>query len=644
MRIIYFDICAIPLFLMILFICYTRKMIRGNANLLFLVMTLVSLFATIADLGMEAPHANLPLSETSYVIVVISSYIYFILRNSTNVILLLFLLHLTRTSFLIQKTWSKIVFSLPYLSILVMLALNPFNHASFTVTRQNGYARGPLMMVFYIIALIYGLIGFVYSIYCRRYLRGTKWIALISIYILGYLAVLIQFLYPGTLVEMFCTAIGEMMIMLTVMRPEERMDSEVGVLSWASYQSDISNIIRSGEHVLISVIQMANSKEIRNYLGDHKYNEYVSDIAEAIRTIHWDRHHRTELYFEKPGTLYMIMNTEDDADEVVKRLLIETNKKIKHYSDTGVRFEPMICLIRVPEDLNNADDVISLGHKFYLINSHKQTIYHASDIIYSQNFAIEAHIEDIIDKAIKDGNVKMYYQPIYDVHTGTFHSAEALARIIDPEYGLISPGIFIPAAEAQGLIIPLGDVVMEEVFRFISQNDLEALGLSYIEINLSVAQCMENNLPEKVKALQEKYKIHPEQVNLEITETVFENISEIMMENVKELTRMGYSFALDDYGIGYSSIQRVNHLPLQLIKIDKSMLDEADHENGRIILESTVKMMQNIGKNLVVEGAETFEMVETLKRMSTDYIQGFYFSKPLPEEDFVNFLKANLKQ
>ena len=304
----------------------------------------------------------------------------------------------------------------------------------------------------------------------------------------------------------------------------------------------------------------------------------------------------------------------------------------------------MICLIRVPEDLNNADDVISLGHKFYLINSHKQTIYHASDIIYSQNFAIEAHIEDIIDKAIKDGNVKMYYQPIYDVHTGTFHSAEALARIIDPEYGLISPGIFIPAAEAQGLIIPLGDVVMEEVFRFISQNDLEALGLSYIEINLSVAQCMENNLPEKVKALQEKYKIHPEQVNLEITETVFENISEIMMENVKELTRMGYSFALDDYGIGYSSIQRVNHLPLQLIKIDKSMLDEADHENGRIILESTVKMMQNIGKNLVVEGAETFEMVETLKRMSTDYIQGFYFSKPLPEEDFVNFLKANLKQ
>ena len=644
MRIIYFDICAIPLFLMIIFICYTRKMIRGNANQLFLVMTLVSLFATIADLGMEAPQAILPLSETSYVIVVISSYIYFILRNSTNVILLLFLLHLTRTSFLIQKTWSKIVFSLPYLSILVMLALNPFNHASFTVTRQNGYARGPLMMVFYIIALIYGLIGFVYSIYCRRYLRGTKWIALISIYILGYLAVLIQFLYPGTLVEMFCTAIGEMMIMLTIMRPEERMDSEVGVLSWSSYQSDINNIIRSGEHVLISVIQMANSKEIRNYLGDHKYNEYVSDIAEAIRTIHWDRHHRTELYFEKPGTLYMIMNTEDDADEVVKRLLIETNKKIKHYSDIGVRFEPMICLIRVPEDLNDADDVISLGHKFYLINSHKQTIYHASDIIYSQNFAIEAHIEEIIDKAIKDGNVKMYYQPIYDVHTGTFNSAEALARIIDPEYGLISPGIFIPAAEAQGLIIPLGDVVMEEVFRFISQNDLEALGLSYIEINLSVAQCMENNLPEKVKALQEKYKIDPEQVNLEITETVFENISEIMMENVKELTRMGYSFALDDYGIGYSSIQRVNHLPLQLIKIDKSMLDEADHENGRIILESTVKMMQNIGKNLVVEGAETFEMVETLKRMSTDYIQGFYFSKPLPEEDFVNFLKANLKQ
>ena len=112
-----------------------------------------------------------------------------------------------------------------------------------------------------------------------------------------------------------------------------------------------------------------------------------------------------------------------------------------------------------------------------------------------------------------------------------------------------------------------------------------------------------------------------------------------MLENVNELIRMGYTFALDDYGIGYSSIQRVNHLPLKLIKIDKSMLDDISSENGRTILEYSVRMMQSIGKQLVVEGAELRDMVEVLEEMGCDFIQGFYFSRPLPENEFVRFIE-----
>jgi EAL domain-containing protein (putative c-di-GMP-specific phosphodiesterase class I) len=252
---------------------------------------------------------------------------------------------------------------------------------------------------------------------------------------------------------------------------------------------------------------------------------------------------------------------------------------------------------------------------------------------------MEAHIEQIFDRALKNHNIKMFYQPILDVQSGRFRSAEALARIIDPEYGLISPAVFIPAAETEGYIIPIGDAVLDQVFRFVSEHDLDALGLSYVEINLSVAQCMERSLPEKISALQKKYGVDPGKINLEITETNFEHISEIMFENVNELIRMGYSFALDDYGTGYSSIQRVNHLPLKIIKIDKSMLEEASSTNGRIVLEHTVRMMQAIGKQLVAEGAETQDEVDILKNMNCDYIQGFYFSQPLPEDAFLRFMK-----
>ncbi|MBR5745668.1 MAG: EAL domain-containing protein, partial [Clostridia bacterium] len=261
--------------------------------------------------------------------------------------------------------------------------------------------------------------------------------------------------------------------------------------------------------------------------------------------------------------------------------------------------------------------------------------------VNSQNFAVEARIEEILDRAIKQNCIRMYYQPIYDMKTGCFRSAEALARLFDPEYGMISPAIFIPAAETQGFIIPIGDTVLENVFRFISERDPVRLGLSYVEINLSVAQCMESVLPDKIRALQQKYNVDPGMINFEITETTFENINEIMVENVNKLIDMGYSFSLDDYGIGYSSIQRVNRIPFKLIKIDKSMLDEVSSDNGRKILEHTVHMMQSIGKQLVAEGAETRSVVDMLANTHCDHVQGFYFARPMPEDEFLSFLEKH---
>ena len=640
MSIVYFDIYSIPLFLMILFVCFSRKMTKGSANQLFILTVLLSLFSAVADLGMEITSNMAPMPESVRMICSISTYAYLTIRNANNVVLLLFLLALTRTTFLLRKKWVQITLCLPYICILVMLVQNIFTHNAFSVTAEEGYTRGPLMLAFYGIALFYGLMGLAYCIYCRRFLPLNKWSSLLAIYILAHLAVLIQFFYPKLLLEMFFTALGEMLIMLTIMRPEERMDSEVGMLSWASYQADLRNIILSREHVQIAVIQLLSCRELRNFLGDHSFNEYISEIANGIRALRWKHPYRIELYYERPGTIYLIAdNDEGDLENLGQRLLSEANDGIKSYIDKGARFESQICLIHCPDDLQNIDDIISLGHTFQKHGSRRQTVFHARDILNSQDFTIEAHIEQILNRAIKENNIVVYYQPIFDLRSGSFHSAEALARIIDPEYGLISPAIFIPAAETRGFIIPIGDMVLEQVFRFVSEHDLNDLGLSYIEINLSVAQCMETDLPEKIHMLQQKYDIDPSHINLEITETTFENINDIMVENIEKLVQKGYSFALDDYGIGYSNIQRINHLPLKLIKIDKSMLDEVSSANGQIILEHTIRMMQCIGKRLVAEGAETTHAIELLRSMGCDYIQGFYYSKPLPSSEFVDFLK-----
>ena len=215
-----------------------------------------------------------------------------------------------------------------------------------------------------------------------------------------------------------------------------------------------------------------------------------------------------------------------------------------------------------------------------------------------------------------------------------------MIRLNDSKYGFVSPGLFIPAAESRGLILPIGDFVLEDVYRFIAEHDLERLGIQYIEVNLSVVQCMQKDLPRKIKSLEVKYGVPPEKLNFEVTETTYDTVGGVIDGNLKKLSNMGYSFSLDDYGTGYSNMQRVSKLPLKMIKIDKSLVDDMATPDGMSIMRNTIHMMKDIRKELVVEGVETEEAFHELKDMGCDFIQGFYFSKPLSEDEFIAYVTA----
>ena len=147
-------------------------------------------------------------------------------------------------------------------------------------------------------------------------------------------------------------------------------------------------------------------------------------------------------------------------------------------------------------------------------------------------------------------------------------------------------------------------------------------------------------MAKKQKELQEKYGVDPRHINFEITETMFDNLGEVMDRNLRELVRMGYSFSLDDYGIGYSNIHRLSKLPLEIIKIDKSLLWGAEKsELGMVILENTIRMICQMKKKILVEGVETLEQIRLLEKLGVDFLQGYYFSKPIPKDDFIKHIE-----
>lgn len=642
MRNIFFDICSIPIFVLILGTCCIRKMTKGHANRVFIMMNGVSLVCAVADLWMELMVNPVPLTPAAVTLGTILSYTYKALRNGTLVIYIIYIFTITRTEYRLRPAWARLLLWLPDIVLLVMLAQNLFTHNVFTVTAEGGYARGPALAVLYAVALIYGIVGTSYCIYCKRFLTVGKWLSLLSVYVLTFIAVMIQMLNSSLLVEMFSTAVGLLIIMLLVMRPEENIDFSVGILNWNAYQTDLRNVLLTGEKVTVAAIKLPNAVEVRTYLGEDRYNAYLGEIVEELRRMYRRPTGRVEIYFEHPGAFYLITDLErGEIDRLLPVFLEKTRARVGGYSDIGVRFDPRICLINCPDDLHDLRDIINLGHKFTLLIPQDQVFCRAADVCKSQHFAIINNMEDILSRALTENRLEMYYQPIYDIKNRRFHSAEALARLNDSQYGMISPSVFIPAAETTGLILPIGDVVLESVFRFVSQNDLEALGLTCVEINLSVAQCMQRDLPERIRRLQEKYRVSPSQINFEITETTFDSIGNVMDSNLRELSDMGYRFSLDDYGIGYSNIQRLSKLPLSIIKIDKSMVDEMFSRNGEVIIQNTVHMMHDIHKELIIEGVETKEASDVLTDMSCDFIQGFYYSKPLPEGEFIAFMKAH---
>lgn len=257
----------------------------------------------------------------------------------------------------------------------------------------------------------------------------------------------------------------------------------------------------------------------------------------------------------------------------------------------------------------------------------------------------EVQIVQCIRHALKNKGFEIYYQPILEERTGKFVSSEALIRLRNPLSGkgeFISPAVFIPLAEQNGLIIQIGEYVFDSVCRFYTENHLDRLGVEYIEVNLSPVQCMQQDLTLRMQAIMRRYGISPEHINLEITETAESRDKYVMQRNIKSLLNRGMTFSLDDFGTGFSNIDHLARLPVSLVKFDKSLLDDAmADENSKIILSSLMQMLKGLKYKCVAEGIETREMHEMVRGMGCDYYQGYLFSRPIPEQQYVQFLKTN---
>ncbi|MBQ3841946.1 MAG: EAL domain-containing protein [Ruminiclostridium sp.] len=639
---LYFDVCSVPIFMIILVAVFARRMTKGLSNRLYITLLVLSVLSALSDIIVESVTSSLPVSDAGVVVSLIAGYVYFIARNASIVTYFFFVFAITGTWYRIRPKRMKAILLIPFSVIILTVASNPFTGLVFTFTSEDGYSRGYGIIIIYAICTFYALGGTIYLMSCYRFIPKNKMFPLVSLYVLSMAAVVLQYFYRFLLVEMIATAFSMVLVILFVLRPEEISDVSVGSLSFEAYKSELKKILLTKQNVHVAIISFTNAYELRSYLGEMRFQTYVAHVIRQVDIMFRREHVFFDIYYEHPGTMYIIIDDPKyDVEDAYSRLAGELMRRSEKAVSAGERLTAVACDLMIPGDLSDFDEIIRFGRDYIQQVPAGRVFVKASDIIASKDYRIISNMDIILNRAIAERRFKMYYQPIYSVERGRFISAEALIRLFDDEFGFVSPGLFIPAAEKRGVILPIGDFVLEEVHRFISDNDIASLGLEYIEINLSIAQCMQEELPERLAFLSDKYGVTPEKINLEITESTYEDIGSVMQFNLESLSGVGYTFSLDDYGTGYSNMQRVSKLPLKIIKLDKSLVDDMASDDGMSIVRNTIKMMRDINKELVAEGVETKENLEYLEQIGCHFIQGYYFSKPLPEKEFVTFIKQH---
>lgn len=637
--ILFFDYAALAVLFTILLSIKVRKITSGTRNLLFLGVNILSVFTVICDILfvlVTAPvYEGGVLSKEELFFSYLLLYAYYFFRNTTGFLFLLYTYSMTRTMFKIRKIYSRVILSLPFFIFLLILISNLFSGRIFTLTSEKGYLRGPDIGIVYFITILYLIIGFINLLINKSLFSAEKWTGLGLMYLITFLAVVIQYLNPLLLVDLFASSISLLIMILVVVRPEDLTDQVVKELNFRAYVMELQKLKSTKQPVQIAAINIKNAIEVRNFLGEDLFANYLKEFISPIRKFCRKEKLSYQLYTDMPDNIYIIIDNMDFEMEKMLGLL-----DYRDFEASAMRLLPRLCLIRFLQDVHTIEDVVYLSRNYGDMIGSLQRFARSEDLINTREYKIRRDIDIILTRALKEKTLELYYQPIYSVKEERFVSAEALLRLNDPEYGPVPPGIFIPLAENRGLIHQIGDIVLEEVYSLVSKYDMKKLGMNYIDVNLSVAQCMRSDIVDKIHFLESKYAVKRSNIKMEITETY---LGEAMDDIIFRLTDMGYDFALDDYGTGYSNIHRILELPLRIIKIDKSLVEGMKTEAGFTILKSTIEMLHNVNFKIIVEGVEDEEQYLKLKEIGADYIQGYYFSKPLPEKEFISFISEQRK-
>ncbi len=617
-------------------LCYTliQGRVTRRQNQVYILLLLTMLFCALSSIvfvffdGRYTAEAHF-ISDTA-------RFVSYVFHDALSPMFAYYVLLVCGNAWRISRS-SLILCATPFLLSEIVILMNPLTDWVYYYDDAFQYCRNWGAYMIYAVAFFYMLIG-LFNLFRYWYaITDAKRYALVFFIALVAVGIFIQILWLDVQIELFMDALAALGLMLSIENEDNRLDMATGTYNRRALIFDLKNFIATNQVFQVIGLRMTDMPSVHRVMGAAAAEAFLRAVADYLRTILPPYC----IYYANMSTYIILIHGDDErhATEIAAQILDRfdaqwTGDKLE------TRLNATVTRGALPKDFPTSDDVLFMADSPIPAKDGKKVLS-GRDLSYLLR---RLEVERALHRGL-DGNLfEVYYQPILESPSLRIKSAEALLRLRDPVLGSVPPAEFIPIAERTGLIDALGDYVLEEVCMFLAAGIPDELYLTGISVNLSTLQCVQPGFARRVKSIVSRFGVEPSKINFEITESVAPDDYDALDAVIRDLKSAGFTFAMGDYGVGYSNLQSVFALDFDMIKIDKNILWSAEKGNvGRAILDNSVRMIREMNRKILVEGVETEEQLRTLTRLSVDYLQGFYFSKPLPKEDFVALARSQQK-
>ena len=599
-------------------IIFFRKGIERRKNKLLFIAT-INILLSAALLYVSRTIDNLNYN-------IFSHYAYHFLHCFFPFIFFLYVVDLIGRWYDIKK-YKTILMLIPVIIFYGILISNPFNEFAFKFV-DGAYQRGIGIYFEYAVGAFYMVCGVYWIIKYRKAIGTKKTIDIILFLILILSGVIIQLVNSEIKVELFLTSVGLLSIGCNIENRDQVINRQTDCYNADTLVGDIDQYIRAGFKYKLYFINISNLNVLINYYGVSKFNDILYMIGSKLKGI--ISKNDTVYYLNSGAFIFLTFdNLTDKTDEIIVAL---NNVNELQELNIGVS----ILRLSVPDMAKSVNEILNISKK---INP-KANYIKKLDYSVIEKIKRETLVEKAIRYAINNNSFSVVYQPIISTKTDKVHSLEALTRINDPEIGFISPDEFIKVAEDTGLIYELSEKIFETVVKDIKKGDFQKYDLDHVAINISRLELNRLDLPETLKEITDNNGVDISFINLEITETHQSEDNSLLLKTFNNLKNIGFDFSLDDYGTGLSNISSIYEMDFDIVKIDKSILwNSVKSDAYKAILDSNIEILHNLKFKLVCEGVETKEQVDYLKNHNVEFIQGYYYSKPIDYDSLIEYLK-----